>query len=138
METIDLRADPPDGTIAAPRNPIIGLGMLEKRIAAPIQELAYFVLERRDPARVVSVDVIWHAQEASEVAAGPHLRHDNGLGHSYRWISTFTEPRSRSTASAGRPASSRIPACSRTGNAMRAGPRRSRRRIMSAARSAVI
>src|SRR5436305_8911787 len=112
MQTINLCADPPDGTIAAPCNPIIGFGMLEKRIAPPIQQLAYFTSERRDPAGVVSVDVIWHTKEPSEVATGPHLRHDNGLGHSYRWISTFTEPRSRSTASVGSAASSRMPACS--------------------------
>ena len=69
MQRVDLRADPPDRSAAAPGDPRLPPGVLEVRIAAGRQMEAALDDERLDPGRVGCEDPAGHLDEA--IQAGP-------------------------------------------------------------------
>ena len=54
---VDMGADPPDRTPVAPGEEVLGLGMLEEGVARRLEPISHIEQERRDPARLVAVEV---------------------------------------------------------------------------------
>ena len=63
MEPVDLGADPSDRAVAAQRQPVRDLGMLEVRVLLGVQMLQALEQERLHPVRVARVEARRHLQK---------------------------------------------------------------------------
>ena len=73
---IDVGGDPPDRLAVTPGQEVLGLGVLEERVAAPVEVAAPFGDQRRDPARRSTVQPPREPDEGAEITAsgdGAHL-----------------------------------------------------------------
>ena len=66
-ELVDLRADSADDLAVALGKPELGLGMLEPRVLAGRDEAVDLVLQRRDPVRIVLVNLPCEVDEGLAV-----------------------------------------------------------------------
>ena len=82
-QLVDLRADPADDLAAALRQPELGAGMLEPRVLARRDQAVDLVLERRDPGRVVLVNLPGEVDEGLAVLLG--LDGADGDGRCCSW-----------------------------------------------------
>ena len=64
MQGIDLRRDAPDRNLAAPGQPEGAFGMLEERIVGRVEVDFPLEVKRRDPVRIVLVDVVRQTMES--------------------------------------------------------------------------
>jgi hypothetical protein len=66
---VDVRGDAPDRLAVAPGEEVLGLGVLEERVALAVEPLADVHRERRDPARLVTIERRGKRDETPHVAA---------------------------------------------------------------------
>jgi hypothetical protein len=79
-EIVDLRADPPDDLAGALGEPELRARMLEPRVLAGGEEAVDLVLERRDPMRIVLVDLPREVDEDLSVLLGRDRADRDGRG----------------------------------------------------------
>ena len=78
-EVVDLRADAADHVAVAFGEPQLGPGMLEPRVLARCDEAMNLIFERRDPVRIVLVNLPCEVDEGFLVLLGADRANGEGV-----------------------------------------------------------